>query len=75
MLILRRKQGERIVIGQDIELVVAEIRSGRVKLAIAAPRGVAIRRTELQPRGRRLAPLVSGGLGEPARHPDGGAQR
>jgi carbon storage regulator len=55
MLVLSRKKGERIVIGQNIELVVLEMRAGRVKLAIAAPPNVTICRAELRGRTGRFA--------------------
>ena len=47
MLILSRKSGERILLGNDIEVVVLEVRGDRVKLGFNAPRYVAIRRGEL----------------------------
>lgn len=47
MLTLSRREGERILIGDDIEIVVASIVGGAVKLAIRAPRCVQIRREEL----------------------------
>ena len=47
MLILSRKQGERIVIGPDIELTVVAIRGERVQLGFHAPKEVAIHREEI----------------------------
>jgi carbon storage regulator len=47
MLVLSRKPGERIVIGQNIELKVVEISGNRVRLAIEAPRDVSIHRQEI----------------------------
>lgn len=48
MLVLSRKEGERILIGEDIELLVVKAGARRVKLAISAPPGVAISRAELR---------------------------
>jgi len=48
MLITRRRQGEAIVIGGNIEVRVLEIGQGRVKLGISAPANVAVERKELQ---------------------------
>ena len=48
MLVLSRKVGERIQIGDDIELIVTAINGNRVQLGIAAPRSVRITRGELQ---------------------------
>jgi carbon storage regulator len=47
MLVLSRKIGEIIRVGSDVELVVLEVKAGKVKLGIAAPRGVQVRRGEL----------------------------
>lgn len=49
MLVLSRKEGERIRIGDDVQLVVLRSSSGGVKLGIEAPRQVRILRSELQP--------------------------
>ncbi len=47
MLILQRKTGEAIRIGDDILIRISEIGSERVKIAIDAPRGLPIVREEL----------------------------
>ena len=47
MLVLSRKQGEEIVIGDGIRLTVVEVKGNRVRLGIAAPIDVRIQRTEL----------------------------
>lgn len=47
MLVLSRKQGERITIGDNIEIVISEVSGGRVRIGINAPREVSIRRSEL----------------------------
>jgi carbon storage regulator len=47
MLVLSRRVGERVRIGDDIELVVVEVKGDVVRLGIEAPRGVAIYRQEL----------------------------
>ncbi|GFI61154.1 translational regulator CsrA1 [Clostridiales bacterium] len=47
MLILQRKAGESILIGDDITIRISEINSGRVKIAIDAPREIRIMREEL----------------------------
>lgn len=46
MLILNRKLGERILIGDSIEVVVVEIERGKVRLGIIAPRNVEVMRPE-----------------------------
>ncbi|UOR14057.1 carbon storage regulator CsrA [Halobacillus amylolyticus] len=47
MLVLNRKAGESIRIGDDIELKVVSVEGGQVKLGIDAPRHVEIHRQEV----------------------------
>ena len=47
MLVLTRKKGESILLGDDIEIHVVSVEDGSVKLAINAPRNVTIIRKEL----------------------------
>ena len=47
MLILTRKTNQKIVIGENIEITIIEMREGHVKLGIKAPHDVAVFRKEL----------------------------
>ena len=47
MLVLSRKRGEQITIGDDITITVVEIGPGRVRLGIDAPDEVAVHRKEV----------------------------
>jgi len=47
MLVMRRRVGERLIIGPDVELEILEISPTRVKLGINAPQSVAIVRKEV----------------------------
>lgn len=47
MLILRRRIGERIVIGSNIEITVASATRRVVRLAIQAPKGISVLRGEV----------------------------
>lgn len=47
MLVIRRRAGEIIQIGEHIELEVLEIASGRVTLGVRAPRSVPVLRKEI----------------------------
>ena len=47
MLILQRKPGESLVIGEDISITVVSVDGGRVRLAISAPQDIPILRSEL----------------------------
>ncbi|WP_312352942.1 carbon storage regulator [Aminipila sp.] len=51
MLILTRKQGEAFLLGEDIEISIAEINGDRVRIAINAPKDVKILRKELKDAG------------------------
>lgn len=48
MLILQRKEGETLLIGDKIEVTVLSVEAGRVRLAVQAPRDVTILRSELK---------------------------
>ena len=47
MLTLSRKKGESLVINNNIEVTVLEVRGDQIKLGIAAPREVPIYRKEI----------------------------
>lgn len=47
MLIITRRQGERIMIGDDIVLTVLEVSGGSVRIGIEAPRSTPVHREEL----------------------------
>jgi carbon storage regulator len=47
MLVLSRKKDERIIIGDNIEVTVIEIRGDRVKLGFVGPQEVPIHREEV----------------------------
>lgn len=48
MLVLTRKLDESIVIDGRITITVVEIRGGRIKLGIKAPKEVGVRRSKLE---------------------------
>ena len=50
MLVLTRKLGENIRIGDSIKITVLEVRSGQVKLGIDAPPEVKVHREEIYAR-------------------------
>lgn len=47
MLVLSRRVGERLVIGDDIVITVIDVRSDGVRIGIEAPRHVRINRAEV----------------------------
>lgn len=47
MLVLTRKVHQSIVIGDEVEVVVLEVRGEQVRLGIKAPKNVAVHRKEI----------------------------
>lgn len=62
MLILTRKAGEEITIGESIVISVLEVRGSQVRLGISAPQEVTIHRGEIYERIREQN-LQAGALG------------
>jgi carbon storage regulator len=58
MLILSRKRGEQIVVGDDVTVTVLEVRGDRVKLGFAAPAEVPIHRQEVYRSIQNRPPLL-----------------
>ena len=50
MLVLSRKIGERIVIGENVTVMVLEVNGQRVRLGIIAPNDVPVHRSEVDQR-------------------------
>jgi carbon storage regulator len=48
MLVLSRKSGQRIVIGDEIVITILKVRGNHVRVGIEAPPAVPIRRDELE---------------------------
>ena len=47
MLVLSRKKDEKIVIGDNISIMVVDIRRDKVRLGIEAPRDISVHRREV----------------------------
>ena len=47
MLVLTRKKGERVLIGDDIVVTIIDVRGDGVRIGFDAPRGVPIQRAEV----------------------------
>lgn len=50
MLVLTRKSGEAIKVGDDVTVTIVEIRGNQVRLGIQAPHHVVVHRSELYDR-------------------------
>ncbi|PZX08264.1 carbon storage regulator CsrA [Psychrobacillus insolitus] len=48
MLVLSRKVGETIWIGEDVEIIITEVKGDQVKIGIQAPRSIDVIRGELR---------------------------
>jgi len=47
MLVLTRKPGEKVLIGDDIVITIIENRGDGIRIGIDAPRGISIQRAEI----------------------------
>src|SRR5437763_14864921 len=47
MLVLTRKKGERVMVGDDIVVTIIDVRGDGVRIGFDAPRGVPIQRAEV----------------------------
>jgi len=47
LLVLTRKLNQSIIIGDDVEVIVIEVRGEQVRLGIKAPKSVAVHRKEV----------------------------
>lgn len=72
MLVISRRKGQRVTIGDEIELVVTEVHRSSVKLGIRAPRGLTVLRGEVrdsvEAANRDAASTSLEGVPAPARH-------
>jgi len=58
MLILTRRIGEVLLIGDNIKVTIAGIKGGQVRLGIEAPKDVSVDREEIRERKRQGVPQV-----------------
>jgi len=47
MLVLSRQKDESIMIGDDVEITIVDVRGDKVRLGITAPRSIAVHRKEV----------------------------
>ena len=57
MLILARRVGETIMIGNDVTVTVLGVKGHQVRIGITAPKDVAVHREEIYERIKREGPL------------------
>jgi carbon storage regulator len=68
MLILTRRVGETVMIGEDVTVTVLGVKGNQVRIGVSAPRDVAVHREEIFERIKREE---SGEL-DPSHDPDAG---
>ena len=57
MLVLSRRESQRIRLGESIVLTIVRVNGDRVRVGIEAPPEVRVRRAELEPEARSPEPL------------------
>jgi carbon storage regulator len=62
MLVLSRKVGEEIVIGDDIRIKIVDIRGGKVRIGIVAPQDVIVDRQEIHEQRKQWEPSTPANL-------------
>jgi carbon storage regulator len=58
MLVLTRKVGQEIIIGDKIRITVSQVKGDRVRIGIDAPSDISVDRQEIHERRREFAELV-----------------
>ena len=64
MLILTRRVGETVVIGEDVSVTVLGVKGNQIRLGISAPKDVAVHRQEIYDRIQNEANGDAGGDGD-----------
>ncbi|MCD6378055.1 MAG: carbon storage regulator CsrA [Planctomycetes bacterium] len=66
MLVLSRQRNETIMIGDDIEITIVDVRGDKVRLGITAPPHIAVHRKEVYEAIRRNKSASQSGNGQPS---------
>jgi carbon storage regulator len=68
MLILTRRVGETVMIGDDVTITVLGVKGNQVRVGINAPKSVAVHREEIYERIRREREISRATQAEPVNH-------
>jgi carbon storage regulator len=66
MLILTRRVGETVVIGDEVQVTVLGVKGNQVRLGVTAPRDVSVHRQEIYERIQKEQSAGSGSQSRPA---------
>ena len=66
MLILTRRVGETVMIGNDVTVTVLGVKGNQVRVGVNAPKEVAVHREEIYERIMREVEAAGGGAKQPA---------
>ena len=58
MLVLTRRPGESVMVGDDVVITVLDVRGDVVRLGIKAPRSIQVHREEVYKELQRVVPVV-----------------
>lgn len=75
MLVLSRQRDQSIVIGDDIEITIVDVRGDKVRIGINAPRHVSVHRKEVYEAIRRENEAAAGNGQQPAPAPNNESSR
>ena len=75
MLILTRRVGETVMIGDDVTITVLGVKGNQVRVGINAPKNVAVHREEIYERIKREQQGGGSGGADDAGSPDGAPQK
>lgn len=59
MLIISRRVGESVVIGEDVLITVLRVKGNQVRLGVNAPKSIAVQREEISERNKPDAPAAA----------------
>jgi carbon storage regulator len=68
MLILTRRVGETVVIGEDVDITVLGVKGNQVRLGVKAPREISVHREEIYKRIKSEAASKAAGNGQGSSH-------
>jgi carbon storage regulator len=80
MLVLSRQKDESIMIGDEVEITIVDVRGDKVRLGITAPKSIPVHRREIydaiqREKAQKDGAVHDGGNNEPAAHTEEAPRR